>query len=238
MPPAGAGAPFPEAAAAWTDAARACRSASTYAATIHVHGHAGPDRLNATMIGLVTGADEISLTVPVIFGAPAFVLGGTATTATLWLPHDHRVVVARADEIVEALTGLRLTPRALLAIFTGCVGQSQTMVESARYDRLGAITSDDARVFVERDAGGWHITRGVTAGLIVEYRDIQAEWPRSLRVTTPPDRTPAVDLTMTLEQIEVNVTHPPRDFVVSYARDAVPMTLEDLRAAGPLREKK
>ena len=59
-----------------------------------------------------------------------------------------------------------------------------------------------------------------------------------VRVTTEAGRTPAVDLTMALEQIEVNVTHPARDFVVSASADAVPMTLDELRAAGPLREKK
>jgi hypothetical protein len=238
VPPSGAGEAFPEAAAAWAEAARACRGASTYAATIRVHGRAGPDRLNATMIGLVTAADEISLTVPMMFGPPVFVLGGTGSRAMLWLPRDHRVLAARADEIVEALTGLRLAPRVLLAVLSGCVGQSRVMTTSARFGQVGAITSEDARVFVERRDARWRTTRGLTAGVIVEYRDIQGDWPRALRVTTEPGRTPAVDLTMTLEQLEVNVAHAARDFVVSYTADAVPMTLDDLRAAGPLREKK
>ncbi|HUL73675.1 MAG TPA: hypothetical protein VLT86_11270 [Vicinamibacterales bacterium] len=238
VPPSGPGEPFPDAAEAWAEAARACRGASTYAATIRVHGRAGPDRLNATMIGLVTAGDQISLTVPMMFGPPVFILGGTASSATLWLPRDRRVLTARADEIVEAVTGLRLTPRALLAILSGCVGQSRSMSGSLRYGKLGEITADDARVFVERQADRWRITRGLVGGLIVDYQDLQGDWPRVLRVTTEAGRSPAVDLTMSIEQIEVNVTHPARDFVVSAAADAAPMSLEELRAAGPLREKK
>ncbi|MFI5177612.1 MAG: hypothetical protein ACHQO8_03570 [Vicinamibacterales bacterium] len=202
-----------------------------------MHGHAGPDRLNATMIGLVTTAGQISMTVPMMFGQPVFVLGGTASAATLWLPRDHRVLTARADEIVEALTGLRLAPRALLAILSGCVGQSPVMTGSTLYGRLGAITSDDARVFVERRDDRWRVTRGLAGGLIIEYRDIQGDWPRALRLTTDAGRTPAVDLTLTLDQIEVNVTHAAREFVVNVTPDATAMSLDDLRAAGPLRGK-
>src|SRR5262249_55129464 len=166
VPPAGPGDPFPDAAQAWSEATRACRGASTYAATLYVRGKVARESLSARIITLVTRADQISLSAPVMFGSPAFVLGGAADNATLWLPRAERVLTARADEIVEALTGLKLGPRALLAVLSGCVAQADRITASARYGPLGAITTDDGRMFVEQRNGRWVITRGLTAGLI------------------------------------------------------------------------
>ncbi|HKW02025.1 MAG TPA: hypothetical protein VJN96_19545 [Vicinamibacterales bacterium] len=238
VPPVGPGEPFPEAAQVWTEATHACRGASTYAAELQVHGKVAQERLNAKIIGLVTRADQISLSVPVMFGSPAFVLGGSADSATLLLPRSERVLTARADEILEALTGLRLGPRALLSVLDGCVAQAETVTASARYGPLGAITTDDGRMFLEQRDGRWRITRGLTAGLIVEYSDIQGDWPRALRITTETGHTPAVSLSITIDQIDVNLPREAKDFVVKVAPNTAPMTLDELRAAGPLREKK
>jgi hypothetical protein len=205
---------------------------------LHVRGKVAQESLSANIITLVTRADQISLSVPVMFGSPAFVLGGSADSATLWLPRNERVLTARADEILEALTGLRLGPRALLAVLDGCVAQADAVTASARYGPLGAITTDDGRMFLEQRDGRWRITRALTAGLIVEYSDIQGDWPRALRITTEAGHTPAVSLSMTIDQIDVNLPREAKDFVVNVAGNAAPMTLDDLRAAGPLREKK
>lgn len=238
VPPVGPGEPFPDATPAWTEATRACRGASTYAAALYVRGKVARESLNAKIIGLVTRADQISLSVPVMFGSPAFVLGGTADSATLWLPRNERVLTARADEILEALTGLRLGPRALLAVLDGCVAQADAITASARYGPLGAITTADGRIFLEQRDGRWRITRGLTAGLTVEYSDIQGDWPRALRITTEAGHTPAVSLSIAIDQIDVNLPHEAKDFAVKVAPNAAPMTLDELRAAGPLREKK
>ncbi len=238
VPPAGPGEPFPDAAGAWAEATRACAGASTYAASIHVHGHVGREGLNATILGLVTRANQIYLSLPVMFGPPAFILGGTADRATLWLARDKRVLVAPADDIVEALTGLRLGPRALLDLLSGCVTDVGAMTDSALFGKLGAITTAHGRLFVERRDGRWRITRGLASGLIVEYSDSQGDWPRAVRVTTETGRTPVVSLSMTLEQIDVNVPHDTKDFVVTPGADVTPITLEDLRANGPLRDRK
>ncbi len=238
VPPAGAGEPFPDAAAAWADATHACRGASTYAASVRVHGKVASESLNATIITVVTRADQLALSVPVMFGPPAFVLGGGADKATLWLPREKRVLTARADDIVEALTGLRLTPRGLLAILTGCVGEADAVTASAQYGKMGAITTADGRMFVEPRDGRWRLMRGFVGELLVEYQQIDGDWPRALRITTNAGHAPAVSLSMTMDQIDVNVPQDAKTFVVSPSPDVTPMTLDDLRAAGPLREKK
>jgi hypothetical protein len=43
---------------------------------------------------------------------------------------------------------------------------------------------------------------------------------------------------MTIDQMDVNLPHEAKDFAVNVPASAAPMTLADLRAAGPLREKK
>ncbi len=205
---------------------------------LHVRGRVADESLSAKIITLVTRADQISLSAPVMFGPPGFVLGGVADNATLWLPRQERVLTARADEILEALTGLRLGPRGLLAVLTGCIAQADAITASARYGPMGAITTDDGRMFLEQRDGQWRITHGFTGGLVVDYSDIRGDWPRALRITTEAGRTPAVSLSLTIDQIDVNLPREAKDFVVKVAADAAPMTLEDLRAAGPLREKK
>ena len=95
-----------------------------------------------------------------------------------------------------------------------------------------------AGCFSNTEICGGCITRGLTAGLIVEYSDIQGDWPRALRITTEAGHTPAVSLSMTIDQIDVNLPRDAKEFVVKVAPNAAPMTLDDLRAAGPLREKK
>ena len=123
--PPGDGAPAPQGAAAWTQASEACRGARSLSAELRITGHAGPQKLrSATLHGAVTSEDQIYFEMPVPFGAPGFVLAGTGDRATLLLPRDKRVLHARADDIVEALVGLKLGPEQLLAMLAGCVDQS------------------------------------------------------------------------------------------------------------------
>jgi outer membrane lipoprotein-sorting protein len=48
-------------------------------------------------------------------------------------------------------------------------------------------------------------------------------------------KTVSVDMTATIAQLEANVDLPAAAFRVDVPSDAVPMTLEELRATGPLR---
>jgi hypothetical protein len=235
LPPTGPSAPFPEAAAAWQEASHACAGASTYAAAMDVHGRAGGRRLSGTIVGLVTAAGQIRLEYDAPIGPPGFVLGGDATRATLVLPRDRRVLTAPAGEIFEALTGLRLGPRALLAMLTGCVSQTRQVVDAARYGDQPEVTMSDARVFLRQRDGHWQVAAGVAGGLIVQYDRIEGDWPRQVRVRTEAGRVPAVSLAIDLSRITVNVARPASTFDVTAGADYTPLTLDELREAGPLR---
>jgi hypothetical protein len=62
--------------------------------------------------------------------------------------------------------------------------------------------------------------------------------PASVRLTNPPGRDGAsFDLVLRLEQVETNGAIPDEAFTVRVPADAVPMTLGELRQAGPLRDR-
>jgi outer membrane biogenesis lipoprotein LolB len=235
--PSGPGVPAPDAASAWAQASASCRAAKTYQGEFHVSGRVNGQRLHGTLQGAVTAADEIYLLMPAPIGAPVFVLQGTGEAATLLLPHDNRLVTGRADDIIEALTGLKQGPRQLLAILTGCVGQSSDMIAGLRYGAWLKIATNDATTYLEQRDRRWAVVAGEVSGLIVGYRTIEGNWPRALQVESAPGRAPVVALTIGLDQLGVNdLKAPVSAMALKIPTGAMPMTLEELRAIGPLRE--
>jgi hypothetical protein len=237
--PTGAGVPAPEAALAWTQASEACRGADSLSAELRVTGKAAQQRLHsATLHGAVTSRDQIYFEMPVPFGAPGFVLAGTGARATLLLPRDKRVLTARADDIVEALVGLKLGPKQLLAVLAGCVDQSAQVSEAQRFGDLIAVTTPAGRVFLREGPGGWRVAAAATGTLIVDYQKLAGLWPSQVRITTAAGATPALDLSIGLSQVEINGQLDASIFSPNVPVDATPLTLQQLRDAGPLGEKK
>jgi hypothetical protein len=231
--PSGAGEPAPDAASAWTEATTSCRDVHTFTAALRVSGHAGAAPLRGTILAGVTSANQIRLDAPSVF-----ILAGTADRATFIRSSDHRVLIARGDDILEALTGLKLEPRALLAMFSGCAGQASEMKDGMKHGEVLAITTSDAHVYLQRRMGRWRVIGAEVAGLVVDYRDTTGEWPADLRLTSAPGRTPAIALSVSAGQIEVNSTLAASAFDVAMPANATPLTLEELRAQGPLGNKR
>jgi len=237
--PTGAGVPAPEAATAWTQATEACRSARSLSAEVRISGKAGPQKLHsATLHGAVTSGDQIYFEMPVPFGAPGFILAGTGDRATLLLPRDKRVLNARADEIVEALVGLKLGPKQLLALLAGCVDQSEQISSPQRFGDLIAVTMPAGRVFLRQASTGWRIAAASTGTLVVDYQLLDSLWPLRVRITSAAGTTPVLDVLFNLSQIEVNGQLAPSIFSPDVPADVTPLTLQQLRDAGPLGEKK
>jgi hypothetical protein len=237
--PTGAGAPAPEGAAAWTQASEACRGVRAFSAEVRVSGKAAQQKLHsATLHGAVTSADQIYFEMPVAFGPPGFILAGTGGRATLLLPRDKRVLVARADDIVEALVGLKLGPRQLLAVLAGCVDQSPQISSPERFGDLLAVTTPTGRAFLRQTAGGWRVVAASTGSLLVDFRQQSGPWPSQLRMTSAPGAAPSLDVSFGLGQIDVNGQIDPSIFSPNVPADATPLTLQQLKDAGPLGEKK
>ncbi len=234
--PSGPGAAAPDAAAAWAEAAASCRPTSTYSAALHVTGRVEGRRLRATINGAVTSADQIRLEMPVAFGPPGFVLAGGAGHATLLLPRDHEVVTAPPDQIVRALIGLPLGPRALLAVLAGCAVQSTDLARAVRYGDLVAVTTSGGRVFLREQAGHWRIVAADLGEWVVEYQAFDGPWPSALRLASAAGRTPVIALSVEIRQMEVNRTFTTADFSLAVPPGTMPRSIDELHRGGPMAD--
>jgi hypothetical protein len=171
------------------------------------------------------------------FGPPAFILAGSGGNATLLLPRDNRVLRdARAENILGALTGVGLSPSDLLAVLTGCVASIPAPV-AGRLHQNGWASIDvsfDTTVYLERVGPGWRPRAARRPGWQIEYPAWQGSFPQAVRLRST---EPAidVDLTATVSQLEANTTLDPSAFTINVPDDTLPLTLDELRDAGPLR---
>jgi hypothetical protein len=172
------------------------------------------------------------------FGPPAFILAGSGASATLLLPRDDRVLKgARAEDILGALTGVALSPADLLAVLTGCV-VAMPMPSAGRMHQNGWVSIDlsgGATVYLARVALGWQPRAARRPGWQIEYPLWQTGFPASVRLQSR-DGAVNVDLTAVVSQLETNITVDPAAFTVDVPADALALSLEELRDAGPLRE--
>lgn len=231
VPPPGPGVPAPDAAAAWDEAARACRDVRNVSANVRVAVRAGRGKSPSLAVTVVaTAAGGIRLD-----GAQVFLLAGNASRADYLRRDDNRFVTARADEIVEAMAGVKLGPERLLAVLTGCVATSPGFVDGARFGSQLAVRTRDSRVFLARRDGRWRAVAGDADGIVVDYRGFDGDWPSAWRAAAA---TSAAILDVTVTDLTVNdasLDGNTAAFQVKLPPSATPMTLEELRAAGPLR---
>ena len=171
------------------------------------------------------------------FGPPGFILAADGDGATLLLPRDNRVLRnARAEDVLGALTGVSLAPADLQAILTGCVASMPGAV-GGRLHQRGWASIDlpgDVTLYLERVGDGWRPRAARRPGWQVEYPAWQGRFPRDVRLRSV-DPAVDVDLTAVVSQIEANITIDPAAFMVIVPADALPLTLAELRNAGPLR---
>jgi hypothetical protein len=234
--PAGAGVPEPNGLQLWWDATQGCKGAQTFSAELRLNGKVGTEKLRSvTLHAGMTRKGEIALDAVSPFGSAIFKLAGTAKTATLTLPHDKRVLVAPAADIVEALIGVRLTPDDWLDVLSGCV----TSAHPADTTRVGdvlimQIERSGGRLRLDRDGAGWRIVAGERRDLLIEYRQFDGRWPSIAQLSSPPGAAVSVALNMTISQIFVNTDLPTRAFEPPASDGFQPMSLAELRSIGPL----
>lgn len=235
--PSGAGAPFPEYAAAYDEATHECRGVRTLSAVISLSGRAGGQRIRGGIEAGFAAPDDLRLEGIGPFGRVMFVLVSKAGEATLVLPRDGRVLRdAPAAAIVEALAGVALGPSELRAVVSGCGVGGETPTAGRMYGNgWAAVDSANATAYLRQAEGRWQMKAAVRGPLTIEYQDFASGRPATIRLRTSP--TPpgvAADLTLRLSQVEINVPLGPDVFEVQVPPNAAPLTLDELRRAGPL----
>lgn len=237
-PPTGPSVPLTDAPAVWTQVTAACRDAQRYVAELRVQGWVGnrEQRISRTLAGAVTRNDDVFLELQ-IMGATAFQMAGQLGQATILLPRDERVLRAPTRDIVAALTGLQWGGRELLDVLSGCVAAPAGDVTGERIGTHARVTlSPSSHAWLRERGGRWALEAAQIADWLVEYRLYEGRWPREVRVTST-GATP-LDLRFTLSQVQVNIDLPPATFTLSVPERFIPMTIEELRSLGPLREQR
>ena len=238
--PAGPGAPFPEYARAFEQATADCHRVNALTATLGLSGRAGEQRLRGRVDAGFTSAGQARLEGRAPFGRPVFILvAPSEKTATLLLPRDNRVLRdALPAAIVEALTGVDLNPGELLAALAGCgVGAANPSGGRAYGREWIAIDADRATHYLKRVDGRWRLIASARGPLTIENRDFVSGRPSTIGMrTTAAAATPraATDLTLKLSDVDINVAIDPEAFKIEIPAGANPLTLEELRRAGPL----
>jgi hypothetical protein len=237
--PSGAGVPFPGYGAAFDEASAPCRGVRTLTAELALSGRAGAERLRGRILAGVERPGSLRLEGVAPFGAPVFiVVAHPGTESALLLPREGRVLRGvPAAAILGALAGLDLDPDDLLAILVGCVVADPQPAEGHTLANgwTAVALADGDTAYLRREASGWRIAAGIAGPVTIEYREFLNGFPRQVRLRSePPGGGVAADLTVRLQQVELNVPIDRAAFSLVVPVDAVPLTLEELRRLGPL----
>jgi hypothetical protein len=232
--PTGAGTPFPSFEAAYADAVTECRSARTVLAELGLSGRAGRDKLRGRISSGIAAPQDIRLEA-VAFGRQIFILAGRNGGATLLLTRENRVVRNEpASAIVEAITGVALTPGDLVAAVAGCGLGAATPSNGRTFnEQWAAVDAGDGTTYLRRIDGRWRVGGAVRGDLQVLYSDFVNGLPSAVHIRAGT----VADITLRVSQLEINTTIEAKAFEVNVPPDAVPLTLDELRRAGPLGDR-
>jgi hypothetical protein len=240
--PSSSGASAADGADVLTQALATCRGIRTVTAEVAVSGRVNGQRIRARLqVGLAQPASAY-LEAPAPFGAPIFIFAAENDDATLLLPRDRRVLEhGRPAEVLEAIAGVPLAPAGLRETLTGCIVNGEARTNATAPDSHWRVFPGDDELYVhrDRDEDRWrlvavqhHATGSVWRA---EYRDFANDLPRSIHlISTPSSR---FDLQVALSDIELNVALGPETFHVQIPPGTTPMTIDELRNAGPLADR-
>jgi hypothetical protein len=235
--PTDPGQPFTDFTAVHGELSRACSGIRTLTAELSLSGRAGTQRLRGRVVSGFERPASMRLEGVAPFGPPAFILVSRAGSATLLLPRDNGVLRgAQPDQILGALTGVALGPGELQAILTGCV-EAAPRATAGRIHANGWASIDlmgGSTLYLQRSGAAWQLRGARRAGWDIEYPEWQGALPRAVRLRATTSST-TVDLTATVSQLETNRDLDAAAFEVTVPAGAVPITLDELRDAGPLQ---
>lgn len=234
--PSGRGTPFADFPAAYAQATDACRGVRTLAAVLEISGRAAGSRFPRAKIDAgfeAPGKVVLELPAP---GRPFFTFAVNGSTATLLLQRDGRVLRdAPPADTLEALAGVALTPDELRQIVAGCGFGGDASAGRTLTPHWTAIETASGVSYLQQVAGAWRLTAATRGPLEVRYADFAGGRPSTIRLRTSGlDRDRATDLTIRTSQVDINEPIAASAFQPEIPAGAKPMTLDELRQAGPL----
>ena len=236
--PTDPGSPLPNFSEIHAEVTKSCRGANRLTAEIGLRGRAGTRRLSGRLISGFERPASMRLEMVAPFGPAGFILVTQGSQAVLLLPRDERVVRGEsAEAILGALTGVSLGPADLLAILTGCIlPESKPVAGRMHANGWASIDLEGGATMFLRRMGTWQLSAGRRNGWEVEYSMGQGAFPQVIRLRSVAQPL-NVDMTATLAQVDVNTNLDPSVFNVPIPAGTMPLSLDELREAGPLGEK-
>jgi hypothetical protein len=236
--PTGPARPHPDYAALFQSASASCSAIRTLTAELRISGRVQRHRLRGTLLAGFETPGRLRLEGVAPFGPPAFILASDGFDATLLLPRDNRVLTGEPPSaVIEALAGIAVEPEDLRAILAGCVVPELRPVEGWDYPGgwVAVEVWPEATVFLRRVHGFWRIVAGIRKDLRIEYDEFVGGLPRVVRLEAVAPDAPEASLSVRVSQLQTNISIDQAAFMVRVPETAVPLTLSELREAGPLR---
>jgi len=239
--PGGPGTPFADYAAAYDQATGRCRGIKAITASMALSGTAGSTKLRGRIdAGFAEPARARLEGIPP-FGKPVFILVADGPHGTLLLTRDNRVLRdAPPDAIVDALAGVALGPDALRTVVSGCgfadgAPSAGSEIHAAGNDWVRLTFASSTAYLVSR-SGTWHLAAATRGPLTVTYTLDDRGWPASIGIRAVSDGRVTADIHLRLSDVDRDTTLEAAAFRVDVPADAAPLTLDELRRAGPLGE--
>lgn len=236
--PVGPGSPFPDFEEAFAEVITRCCTLKTLLAELKLSGRVGDIRLRGRVLAGLAEPGAVRLEGLAPFGQPPFIFVAQPGRAALLMPRESRALVgSSAIDILGALTGIALTPDDLRYVLSGCLPKTVQARTGVAYgqDWWTIETSDGSLVYLRRVGDFRRIVAVRRSGWLSEYSELSGRVPAQVRLTSLNPASGSVDLTVLLSQVRINTTLDAATFVLDIPPDAVPMTLSELRARGPLR---
>jgi hypothetical protein len=197
-------------------------------------GRAGREKLRGRISAGIAATGDIRLEA-VAFGRTVFVLAGRGGRATLLLMREDRVVRDEPSAaIVEAIMGVPLAPADLVNVIAGCgLGAATPSNGRSFNEQWAAVDANGGTTYLRRVGERWRVGGAVRGDLQVLYADYTGGLPSVVQIRAGS----VADITLRVSQLEINTTIEPKAFEVNVPPDAVPLTLDELRRAGPLGDR-
>jgi len=234
--PSGTGAPFPEFADAYGQATEPCHNLTSLTAVLSMSGRAGRQKLRGRIDAGLAHPDRIALEGVAPFGKPFFVLSAADSASTLVLPRDGRYLRGAAPaEIIEALTGIRIAPNELMIALGGCAFYAGSVSDGRRFGNgWVAVDAGAATVWIRMIEGRWREIAAERGPLTIYYDDFAGGRAQRLRLVMKSPNGADADITLRVSELEMNKPLDPAVFKLAIPDGAQPLTLEELRRAGPI----
>lgn len=231
--PGGAASADPAAVDALVAATRHCGGLQTLSAELRAAGRVGGERVRARLLAGFAAPGALRLEAVAPFGPPGFILAGRGNRAALLLPRERRIVEdAPVAELLDALAGLALDADALRHVLAGCPpGGSPRDGQRHAGGWLSVTLGAGARAYLRASGGQVRVTAADFDGWQVDYEAHAGAAPRRVRLR----HAAGVDVAVEVASLEINTPIEDRAFAVEAEPGVARITLDELRAASPLR---